>query len=310
MTDARKINLNDGDPTNLVQPGNDSTIVLKAPEADKPLICKFVRDMRSANKQAYVPVIYYQHRIGPNEKYIRLHPSAKSLGVGPDLEMAAFLDAKKEAAELEKRGEKESDRYKQLEHTIKRFTPKRGGYLYFVEPNSPTIKALKVSVTVLNSLFGREATSFTAEVPSVVEAMKKTAGNTTPYNLTSDSGWVSIHKTGVGMATRYYVTPATKLVSVRAQDGTELEAAVPLKAKVHEKISNSDVTLDDFPDPIEFEKRNLFTEEETRAFITDMIVPDRFLSKDRESSGDKKQITEAGEAEFDKLKNFDSDEFM
>lgn len=278
---ARPVNLLEGNPTEMVVNDKERDIILKI-DADKPIICKLVRDMRSPNKQAYTPVTYYAYKIGPNDKDNRTMPSRKSLGLGPDLMNDAFFEAASNRKKAGKEYGENSDEYRRFDLITKRLKPKNGGYLYVVEPGSSKIKALKVSAQIINQIFGKEETSYSKAVPSVAEKMKK--NNRSPYDLRIEDGWLEISKTGEYLTTEYIVKEAVTQVD-KVIDGTMVTMSIPCKHKVHETIYNGQIDLNDIPDPLEFEKKAAFSEEETVEFIQNHVVPERFLRREKTGNG-------------------------
>jgi len=279
MTEEKLIGGQGQDPFNVQPPGRESRFVFAIPTEDKAIVCKLLFDPRG--KQSYIPVDYYNHQIGPNkETDTRSHPSRKSLGLGDSPENDAYWDYAKQLSVLRKEGKGETPEAKKLEKLKDMFYARQKGWLYFVTPGSATIYALKITKAVINSLFGKDATQYRPEVKSILKEMG--SNNMSPYDISSKVGWLKLYKTGQKLATEYHVEVAETTIQVD-HNGRKIPAKQPFEADVHEKIKNSDVTLDDFPDPVKFEIEQCWSLEESQAFVDSAgtVVPERCLKKNQ-----------------------------
>lgn len=263
--------------------GGQRKLVTKIPNQTAPMIIKLLGDMRS--KQPYIEIDYYKHTVGPGKEY--LHPSRKGVGLGEDLENKVYWEAWNAQKELKKNPnlnpEQEAE-LKRVTATLEVFKASRKAWLFFIEPNSPEIKAVRVSGTVIDQLWGRPAKNGRNAIPSLLEHMAKEG--TSPFDIFTDrknEGWIKIYKTGEGkFGTEYHVEPAKESVSVKDSEGNTIEGRRYVKYGLHETIVKQAVTVDDFPDVVANEKKYAFTEEETVAFVKSLgrVVPERFLKSD------------------------------
>lgn len=274
------------DFNNLKKPGKDGKFLFSLPEVDKPLICKLLRDPRSGNP--YVPMAYYSYMVGPDpEKHSRSRPSLLSLKkLAADPEKEEFWRIRSEIKELKKTHNAEHPQVKALEAKAKIYSARECGWLYYIEPNSDVIKSVKVGPDVINQLFGKEATTYKPAVVSVLDTLAKQGRS--PYDLNNESGWLSLSKSGKGLATRYHVSLATYQGEMKDQEtGEVVLVPKPIKATIHSRILTEGVELSEFPDPIKLEERGAFTLEETATFISSSgtSIPARFLPNGNNNDG-------------------------
>jgi len=269
-----------GGNTNYSKPNeNNSNFIFQIPGPDKPLIVKFLGDPRTRSR--FVAMRYYPHSLGPLPTDKRSHPSLRALGVlKDDPEFNVYQSCLKRAKE-----ETDTDIQKALRAKAELFKPKEGGWIHVIEPNSSEIKCLKIGKDVINQLFGRKA--YGDKVPEIKSLLASWASEGYDvYNIENNEGWVKIYKTGEGMSTRY-VLELDQIEEMRVDEktGKKFKMTVVCSHEVHEKIRTSDVSLEDFPDPIALETKNAFTEEETIKFVESegTLVPERFFKK--KSSG-------------------------
>lgn len=269
----------------------NSKLTLKVPsQADGPIIAKLLPDIRTGS--AYVDVEYYKHIVAPGKEY--LHPSRKSLGLGTDSENEAYWSSWKAMQELKKiktLSPEQEKEMKILEKKMDIFKPSRKVYLFYVEPNSSEIKALKASIQVVQQLFGHEPYK-KAPIPSLLKKMA--SKGVSPYDVVSDKrneGWIKIYKTGEGrFGTQYHVEAVTEIKQFTDPEGNIIEGQQYSKFNVHDSIvefynsvlkGTADTSI--FPDPLKYEEGYVFTEEESRVFTESMgcIIPDRFLKSQK-----------------------------
>jgi len=277
-------------------------IMFSAPKGEEnAIICKLVRDPRSSVD--YVKLEYYTHKTGNNAKDVGMHPCRRSLKLGDSPELQAYNDAnnklKEHLAMLKKENPTsfEAARQKdplvrQLEALKKTFSPRRGGYIFYVEPDSPSIKCLKLTQTGLEALFGREAWGDKPKKQGVVEYFRN---KKIPVFLDASPelnrfGWIKIYKTGEQLGTEYHATPLEAAITRNDADGNPETVTKPVEKKVNQKIYElTDEDLASIPDPLANEIRNAWTEEESKLLVSlggsIAGTPERFLRKDRESSG-------------------------
>ena len=271
------------DPFNVTKPTEtNSKFVTRIPGPEKPMVFKLLGDPRS--RQAYIPMEYYSHMIGPDpEKHVRQHPSLKSLGVTSSApENDAYWEAVKKISSLRKSGENktpdgEKEERKQ-QALLKKYRAQERGWFFYYEPNSSEIRSVRLPKDVINQLFGKAATEHRPEVPSLLKELGKS--NISPYDTQSNIGWLTLYKTGEGLGTKYTVALASSVSEVELH-GKKFKRDEPTEYAVSQKIKSSDVTLEDFPDPVAHEKQYAMTLEETVTFVNSQgtVVPERMLKK-------------------------------
>jgi hypothetical protein len=276
----------DFDPFNL-DSGNklNSKFITKIPSGvDKAIICKIIPDPTYMGGKSWVrPLRQFPYNIGPNpEKDGRTKTCLSFFEEGASSpENDKFWEVRKQLADLKKAGQGESIEGKKLENLVKKLQSRNGGYLLIIEPDSSTIKALKVSTSVLDILNGKDATQYKPALPSLIKTMALEGRS--PFDVRKnhpEEGWLRIYKTGEGLATRYFVEPMMT-TEVVEQNGKKFRSESYSKHQVHEKILKGQVTLADFPDVVAFEKKNAWTREECEAYVASSctVVPERFLRK-------------------------------
>jgi hypothetical protein len=266
--------------------GGKSPFVKKLPEV---LIFKLLGDPRG--KKHYIPMDYYKHMVGPNkDKDVRQRASLRDLGLASSApENEIFWDCIKKMGALKKEGKnaENSEEFRGLVAKKKLYQASNKGWFYLVTPGSPEITPYLFGKSIIDQLFGGEKYDATTRsnfvIPSLLKKLQQDGHS--PYDITKDTCWLKLTKTGSGLGTRYTLEMLTT-DGVITHEGRQVKVVEPESKPVHEKIRNGQVTLDDFPDPIEFEKKFAFTEEETIAFIQSegTVVPDRLLKKAREDS--------------------------
>lgn len=284
------------DPHALEAPGNDSRFVLKIPGPDRPLICKILPDPGyGSGKSWYRPLKQFSHMVGPNpDTDTRQHVCQSFFGLSSP-ENDAYWEYKKAAADLKKQGKGNSIEYSKLEALTKKFQPKNGGWLLIIEPESPVIKAVRVPVSVLDLLNGKEKTEYKPAIPSLIKQMA--ADGVSPFDIVQQKpkqGWIKIYKTGEGLATRYFVEAVTVNLTVE-KDGRKFSATDYQELNVHAKILAGELTRADLPDVVNFEKKFAFTPEESATYVKSQgtAVPQRFLKAAQPANGRKDETDEA-----------------
>jgi hypothetical protein len=284
MSNEEKVDIYDGNnPDNVQRPGRESRLIFEIPGPDKPLVCKCLFDPRG--KQSFIPIAYFPHLLGPNpETDTRYHPSRKSLDLGDSPENDRYWELAHELKRLREAGRKESAEYQRLSELKKTFNSKDKGWLFIVEPNSATIRAVKIGAAIINRLFGKEKTYHRPEVKSIIKEMK-TKG-LSPYDMRNNEGWIKIYKTGAKLATEYFVELVDHEIQVE-HGGKTIPTRVPTELQVHEKIQASDLVLSDFPDPVKFECESVWTLEESQAFVESegKEIPERCFKKKGDGGG-------------------------
>lgn len=260
----------------------NSSLVFSVPTlSEKPIVAKFLFDPSTGQK--YIPMAYYPHMIGNDpEKDKRFHPSLKSIGLGEDLELTNRVNMYRELKALKESGKGSTPEAVVLEKKTKMTQSKEAGWFFFVEPGSPAIKAIKLPVSVLNRLFGKEFPKTGKTIPSLIKEMAQKG--VSPFDVTSEKaeqGWVRIYKTGQGLGTEYVIEADQAVTEVALGDGETATKKTMVSRTLHDKIKKLDLTAEDFPKPIEAEKKNAMTVEETMEFIESNYtkVPDRMLKK-------------------------------
>jgi hypothetical protein len=260
-----------------------SGFITKVPEKDSPLIVKFVVHPKwpiECRKLGYFPIDEYRHRVGSGENDIRTHPDLVSLHLSKESpEKTAYVEARRAMRDMDRAGQKDTPAYKKLEAQSKLFEPSTKGWFLVIKPNSDTVECVKLPKDVINKLWGKKATQFSNEVPSLIEQMR-TEGRD-PYNPRSETGWVEIFKEGTSLGTRYtvreWVEETQKMI-----EGQRVKVTIPRQAGV--KLGG--VTVDKLPNPVDFFKNYTFTLEEARLFVSSggTAVPARFLKEDNVGS--------------------------
>lgn len=280
------MNLNEVDVMNLGKPseddgkgGKNSNLTLKVPGPDNPLIIKLVPTLKGL---LYQPVEYYKYQVGPNPQTdSRSRPSAASLGLADkDIENEEFWKNVKELSALKKAGmTKEAPQFKAIQQIVKMYEPSKGGWLYYYEPDSPTIKALKLNPSMINTLFGRKGEGQIKDIPSIVDAIHKRGMS--PYKPSNTKCWLKIYKTGEKLATEYHV----ELFTTTEHDSEGNETKKNVERPVHAKFLDAKtvLTTEDYPDTLSFDQAQLFTDDETKEFIktNGIVTPERFNRKAR-----------------------------
>ena len=278
-----KIDLHGHDPQNITKPGKDTRFITAFPDGyENAKIVKFLHDPRK--RQSYVPVTSFKHQIGPDpQKDIRMHPSLRSLGLAEhDPEADFYWDNYEKLKELRNLGKGESEEAKKLNFLGKQFAPNDRGWFFFIEPDSETVQVIRAPKAILNRIFGKKATKYRPEVPSLLKEMSHKG--LSPYDLKSSEGWVKLWKTGKGIATEYHMEMYT-LEEQREIDGQKAIITKNFKAMPGKKIINNELMMSDFPNPLKFEERNAFTLEEAIQFANSggTIVPERFTKRTDET---------------------------
>lgn len=273
----------------ISEPGNrTSDILFDFPTADKPLICKLLRDPFTG--ESCVKLDYHKHMVGNTDKDTRRHVSRDSLGLGKSPETDYFWELISQLKELKDQGKKDTDEYKEVVRIKKFFTPSSRGYLYFVQPNSSKITALPVGPMVFNRLFGRKATDWAGAIPSLIKEMQ--AKNLTPYldrdKTVNSKGWIKIWRTGEGLATQYHMELCTVPKEV-VIEGETVTVHAPETLTLHsdlQAIADGEKELDmsTFPDVRAFEKNQVWSLEESEALVAHdgslAGTPERLLKTD------------------------------
>jgi hypothetical protein len=312
MSTAKKSYI--GTPSSTpVNPGRNVQIVTKVPGADKPIVAKFLyvpSEYYGDGNSSYWPANYFTHLIGPNPQTdSRKHVCQKLLGSKNSPEYDAYAKYSNAYYGLERAGEGNTAEALRLKSLMKSLKPSKGGYLFFVEPNDPTIKALKMSADLVNKLIGRKGNEKIKTIVGVIDRMHK--DGLRPYDVTSNSGWVKIFKTGEKLSTEYHMEPYTVVVEEETKTGKKIKTHVDGEASVHPKVydpstDSSEIQLSDFPNPAEFERKFSFTYDEAVSFVESAAtaVPSRFLKNTSDVSNE----VEESEAHSNGVGSTDLDE--
>lgn len=270
------------DPNNLETPGRDSRFVLKIPGPDKPLICKVIPDPRNGNGRSWYRTLrQFPFMIGPNPDTDTRSKVCMSFFGERSPENDAYWEYKKKLAELKKLGKGNSLEATKLEAIVKKFQPKEGGWLLIIEPESPLVKAVRVPITVLQQLTGKDATETKPAIPSLIKSMA--SEGVSPFDVKHSKpkiGWIKIYKTGEKLATRYHVEPVKHDVPI-TQNGKTYTVKDYTELNVHEKILSGKLMMSDLPDVVDFEKKQAWTLDECEAYVKSVgtEVPERFQKR-------------------------------
>lgn len=265
-------------PTEIKRPGKDTKILSSVPGQEKPLICKLLSDPRSGS--AYVAMGYYGYQVGPDpKKHSRKRPSLASLKkLAADPEKEEFWAIHNKIKELKKTHNEKHPAVVALDTQKKLFSAQECGWFFFVEPNSDTIKCVKLPPDAINQLFGKEASAYKPAYVSILDTAAKKGQS--PYDLTKETGWLKMYKTGEGLGTRYHITLDTAEVERKdAATGEMFTTPMARSHTIHTRLVTEGVDLSEYPNPLEFEARNAFTVDETNAFIASVgtAIPERFF---------------------------------
>lgn len=260
------------------------------------LIVKFIADPRSGGKPIVV-LDSYGHYVGDSESDKRYHPCRKSL-LGNNEESPendALQNAITTMTAIKKQANQQGDttEYKKSPEFVKQraiadlFRKRKTGYVYAVKPNSDEIFAIKLGPAMLNRLQGVDETPYRKGVASVIKEME--ALGKTPFVIgdaeKNKIGWVKIWKTGEKLSTEYHIEPAM-LDQVVEINGKKMRVQDDQEFELGKKIAESDLTLDDFVDFVEYEiKQNMWTLEESREFVESAgtKVPERVINQAKSS---------------------------
>jgi len=298
MTDqnATAGNIFSFDPFALETPGKDSRYITKVPGEEKPLICKILPDPTYANgKSWFRPIKSFGFLTGPNpDTDMRMKVCMSFFGEHSP-ENDAHWEYKKQLSELKKAGKGNSTDAAKLKLMADKLYPKEGGWLFFIEPESPTIKALRVPASVLHILNGKEASDTRPAIPSLIKGMA--ADGVSPFDVGQQKpklGWLKIWKTGAGMATRYHVA-AVQEEKVVEVSGKKYSSRDYVEMNVHEKILKREITMADLPNVVDFERKFAWTHAECLAYVESACtkVPERFLKTGKKPEG---RVDETDEA--------------
>ena len=267
---------------------NKNNVLSKFPGPDSPLICKFVPDLLGPKVNGkimlYWEVTEHQHIVGydkAGKPIMYSHPCQKTMGAKHCAECDRYYD---DIPKVKLAGEGSAEG-KKIKLITDLCNPKVKGWVYFVTPESDTIKAVKLPKDLINQLWGKPKTKYKEAVPSFLDAMRK--DGMSPYNLQSPIGWLKLYRTGEGYGTEYHVEVAMKTE-------TRIENGIPKgKITTYVEASVSDYVLKSYPQSElpnfrELEFRNAFTPEESEAFANNpLVTPERILkalNKDTEGT--------------------------
>jgi hypothetical protein len=294
--------LNNFDPFNVAIPTSEesaggSSLILKIPGPDSPLIVKLLPEPTKG--RAYLPVNYYKYAVGPNAQTdSRSRPSRQSLGLDEkDQEDKVKWEGIMAMSAMKKANPttyKNDPKFKAIQTLTKLFEAKEAGWAFVIEPEATTIKALKLNKSMINSLFGRKGEGQIKAIPSVVENLHKKGKS--PYKIDHQDCWLKIWKTGEGLATEYFIEHHAE-VATKVIEGETIEYKKPITLKVNEKFLSGQLDAADYPDPIKFDLKQVFTPEETAEFIETQgnVFPERFGKssggKNRDEQSDESRTT-------------------
>ncbi len=288
-TNQTQVDFFNYNPEEVEAPNRESRFLTKVPEESKAIICKIVPNPRYANgKSWYHPIRQFVYVAGPNPEKDKRTKACMSFFDERSPENDAYWTYKKEFSALKRLGKGNSVEAKKLEDLSKTFQPKDGGWILFVEPNSPTIRALKLPISAIHCLTGKDATEYKPAIPSLIKAMA--SDGLSPFDIRKNKpklGWIRIYKTGEGLATRY-VVEAVKHEVLLEDKGKKFKASDYTELDVHEKFLTGQVTLEDFPDVVEYERKHAWTVAECDEYTKSLgtVVPERFLKKSNEGRVD------------------------
>lgn len=275
-------------PHEVEAPGRDSRFILKIPGPDKPLICKVIPDPRNGNGRAwYRSLRQFQYLIGPNRDTDTRNKVCMSFFGERSPENDFYWECRKKLSELKKLGKGNSVDAQKLEVYAGEkglFKPKEGGWLLVIEPESPIVKAVRVPITVIQLLTGKDATEHKPAIPSLIKSMA--SEGVSPFDIKQQKpkiGWIKIYKTGEKLATRYHVEPVKHDVPV-VQNGKTYNVKDYTELNVHEKILSGRLVVGDLPDIVDFESKQAWTLDECEAYVASLgtAVPERFLKRTRQ----------------------------
>lgn len=272
-------------------------VLTQFPGPDTPLVAKLVPDLLrgrvNGRLMEYWEVKEHGHVSGvdpkTNRPIISMHPCQKSLGASQCPECDKWYE---ELKRLKLAGGKETVQGKEIQKIIDIVKPRKKAWVLYVTPDSDVVKAVKLPESMMNILWGKAKTQWNEEIPSLLADMK--ASGMSPYDLrNSPIGWLSMHKTGEGLGTRYHAAIASK-TEIEMLNGRPVGKKQSfISANVSDYILNSyDVKA--LPDFRVLEQNRAFTMEESVAFAKNpFITPQRILDMWKR---DPKKVEDAHEA--------------
>lgn len=281
VDDNEELGAVDIDSSKVATPGGRSNIIKELPGPESPLVFKIIPQKRANGKmEGYLALTLHTHLVGDgdpkNKKNFRSHLCQKSSGQAQCSECDRYYDLLNKMKELEKAGKKGMPEYLRLKAQSELIQPSSKGWLLVVLPDSPEVKAIRVGKDVLNQLFGKPATKTKAAVESVVQNM--IANGNSPYDLKSNTGWISAYKEGEGMGTKYTVRPAMMKAEATIA-GRKTMVDVPAENPVHQGILK--LKRSDLPNLAKIEERNVWKKEDSDYYAANLRVPQHILEDAR-----------------------------
>lgn len=293
------------DDNRMKETGFKSQIVKKYPESEKDaLVVKFLLNNNPNRKPMSAtecePMKWWPCRMNPDDpKSTQYRPDREFLGLGRSPEadhfdaiMQDLIEARSKVKALKSVNGKASE-IKKAEALVKvaeakkdMYKPRYGGYIFFTEPNSDTIKALKFSTALKNRIWGRKGNDYIKPVASIVDELSKKGracfvnGEDAELNKT---GWVKIWKTGVGLATEYHIEEDNILVKEKTASGKDIEYLDPKEHDIGKKIkayiAGEPIPENAVPDVFEQEEKNAWSEEESESYLETGVIPERVMKE-------------------------------
>jgi hypothetical protein len=258
-------------------------ILTEIPVEENQLVMKFVPDLSrgkiNGRYDEYWEIKEHGHISGidtkTNKPIISLHPCQRTLGAKSCPECDRYFELLKQVKEA---GGKETEKGKSYQRAIEILKPRKKGWILYVTQDSDVIKAYKAPESVINMLWGKAKSAYYPEIPSLIADMR--SQSMSPFDLRNNTmGWISIHKTGEGLGTRYFVQIASKTVPKIVNGRPVGTSSEYISATVSDYILNS-YDLSNLPDVRKFESTYAFTMEESIEFAKNpLITPQRVVDQ-------------------------------
>lgn len=273
-----------------------NSILSKFPGPDSPLICKLVPDLLRGKVNGkffeYFEVQEHGH-IGGIDKtgkpMIFQHPCQKSLGASFCPECNRYWD---EYKRLQLAGGEDTFEGKEIKKVMDMLSPKQKAWVYFITPESDSVKAVKLPRDLMNKLWGKAKTKWKDAIPSLIDDMK--SKGMSPYDLKTPIGWLSLCKTGEKLGTTYHAAMAQK-TEVIMENG---RSSGTVNKFVSANVSQYLLTSFDISSLVDFrkiEQQRAFTAAESEAFAKNpFITPERIVAMFKKDEAT--TLADAGEA--------------
>jgi len=269
-------------------------IITSWPKEETAIIAKLMCDPTYSNgSKIYRPANYYTHPTGNKQTDKSRHICRTFFGEKTSPENEKFWEIVKGLSQLKKQQLSDSQEARVLKEKLKIFKPSRRGYILFVRPESPNIQALRIPESIIDTLIGCKGDDYKEAKVSLIDTM--IASGNSPFDLTSNTGWLKFYKRGESINTEYFVEPAEVQSVAETKDGKKVKYNEPLAAIVHSRFLE-DLSIEEVPNVLAFEARFAFTVEESQAFVESegslSGVPARFRRNRPEQDDEESNVSQ------------------